>query len=484
VWLFGQLVPSLGFDPRLMLDRTPPMLVLAVLWLAGGAALELGGRRGRLFGLPTSAVAALYCGHQAGAWLGSALGLAAGAALAVALALRIRRIPIPAPLHAVRGRKIPDLVVLALGLLGAGLLFVHALARTSDVGLGARVWAKVDKPEWVDDTGTLTHEWMVLVAVVALAFRLLPPRAADIRAAREPGPSSGSPAAPLAYGAFGRALALLAVMYHSLAVGLSLLPSYPILNKWRSPAASIFGGWLRGTATNQSWQMFAPNPPRSNTFLETVVVEADGDRWDLRNNAFHYRPNPWIWNDRMRKMHRRMAGKGKHYLKDWATWQCREWELATGEKPVEVEMSSIVTNIPSPEAVAEKGPYHPRKLKPRKRQLQTQTCKGAGELPLQTKERHGLPITDEDRAKAEIVAERRARKFASRKSSWDGRRDFGNWAKAEEDERARREQAEERKRKRDLATAGLTPVTRPAPAEPDEDPQEQDIDDEGALPNE
>jgi hypothetical protein len=341
---------------------------------------------------------------------------------------------------AVKGRRIPDLVVLALGLPGVGL-----------------VWAKVEQPEWIEDVGDLTYQWMALVAVVALVFRLLPPRAVDIRRAREPGPA-------LAYGALGRALALLAVVYHSLAVGLSLLPSYPILNKWRSPAASIFGEWLRGTATNQSWSMFAPNPPRSNQFLKTVVVEADGDRWDLRNNAFNYRPNPWVWNDRMRKMHRRMVGKGKHYLRDWAAWQCREWALATGETPVEIQMYKITTNIPSPDQVAEKGPFHPRKLKPRESHLQDQACKGEGELPLFMKERYGLPITDEDRREAELAAERYAKKFQSRKTSWENRRDFGNWAKAAEDEQARREQAEERDRKRNRAAAGLLPGSPRGPS--------------------
>jgi hypothetical protein len=361
----------------------------------------------------------------------------------------------------VKGRRIPDLVVLGLGLMGAGL-----------------VWAKVEQPEWIEDIGDLAYEWLALIAAVALVFRFLPPRAADIRAAREPGPA-------LAHGAFGRSLILFAVLYHSLAVGLSLLPSYPIINKWRSPAASIFGGWLRGTGTSQSWQMFAPNPPRSNTFLKTVVIEDDGERWDLRNNAFHYRPNPWIWNDRMRKMHRRMAGKGKWYLRYWASWQCREWALATGELPQKIEMAKITTNIPSPDAVAEKGPFHPRKLKPRESHLQDHPCKGDGELPLYMKERYGLPITEDDRNKAEIAAERYSRKFTNRKSSWENRRDFGNWAKAAEDERSRREQAEERRRKAAAAGSRLTPTEPRAPAgEPDEDPDEQDIDDEGALPNE
>ncbi|MEX1366441.1 MAG: hypothetical protein AB1Z98_25175, partial [Nannocystaceae bacterium] len=253
----------------------------------------------------------------------------------------------------VRGRRVPDLLVLLFGLMGAGL-----------------IWAKVEPPEWIEDLQRVTWGWMALIAVTALVFRLLPPRAVDIRRAREPGPA-------LAYGALGRSLALLAVVYHSSAVGLSLFPKYPILNKWRSPGAAVFSGWLPATGTSQSWRMFAPNPPRSNTFLKTVVIEHDGDRWDLRNNSFNYRPNPWIWNDRMRKMQRRMAGKGKWYLRYWAAWQCREWALAhDGEVPLEIEISKIITKIPPPDAVAEKGPYHPRKLKARERFIQTHKCKG------------------------------------------------------------------------------------------------------------
>lgn len=259
------------------------------------------------------------------------------------------------------------------------------------------------------------------------------------------------------------------MVYHSAAVGLSLFPKYPILNKWRSPAAAVFGGWLRGTGTSQSWRMFAPNPPRSNTFLKTVVVEQDGDRWDLRNNAFHYRPNPWIWNDRMRKMQRRMAGKGKWYLRYWASWQCREWTLKTGEMPYKIDISKIITKIPGPDAVAKKGPYHPRKLRPKERHIQDHNCKGKGEMPLYMKERYGLPITDEDRAQAERDAERYKRKYASRKKSWENRRDWGNWGKAAEDEQKRRDKAEARRLRREQNNSRLGRKDRDEPDEPELD---------------
>ncbi|MCH9679851.1 MAG: hypothetical protein K0V04_00330 [Deltaproteobacteria bacterium] len=365
----------------------------------------------------------------------------------------------------IRGRTVPDALVLLFGLMGAGL-----------------IWAKVTKPEWIEDVGELTYYWMGLIAVVALVFRLLPANAAAIRRAREPGPA-------LAYGTLGRALALLALVWHAGAVGTSLLPSYPILNKWRSPSAASFGGYLRGTGTNQSWRMFAPNPPRSNTFLKTVVVEHDGDRWDLRNNAFHYRPNPWIWNDRMRKMQRRMAGKGKWYLRYWAAWQCREWTLLTGETPYEIEISKLITRIPPPDAVAEKGPYHPRKLRAKERHIQTHKCKGDGELPVFMKERYGIPTTEEEREKADRDAERYLRKFSSRRTTWDNRRDMGNWGRAAEAQEERRQRAAKRRegrqglveRRRAASQSPATPAT-PSDASPQADPpvQEQGLDDEGA----
>jgi len=359
----------------------------------------------------------------------------------------------------VRGRTIPDPIVLLLGMMGAGL-----------------IWAKVETPEWIEDLGTITYWWLGLIAVVGLVFRFLPPRAVDIRRAREPGPA-------LAYGSLGRCLALGALVYHSAAVGLSLFPKYPILNKWRSPAAGVFGGWLRGSATNQSWRMFAPNPPRSNTFLKTVVIEDDGDRWDLRNNSFHYRPNPWIWNDRMRKMQRRMAGKGKWYLRYWASWQCREWTLETGEMPYQIEASKIITKIPGPDAVAKKGPYHPRKLRAKERHIQDHKCKGKGELPLYMKERYGLPITEEDRNQAEREAQRYERKFANRKTTWENRRDWGNWGKAEEDERKRKDKAEERRLRREKNAARLQQKLDQPEPEPELDDGAPELDDGAPDPD-
>ncbi|MBV1860942.1 MAG: hypothetical protein KUG77_21175, partial [Nannocystaceae bacterium] len=297
----------------------------------------------------------------------------------------------------VKGRSMPDVAVLAFGLAGAWL-----------------IWKKVEKVEWI---GTATYWWLAAIVLVAAAFRLWPPKAKSLTGRRRPA---------LAYTGVGRALALFAVVWHASAVGFHLFPSYPIFSKWRSPARSLHKSWLRGTGSSQGWRMFAPNPPRSNTFMKTVVVLENGDRWDLRNNSYHYgesgstpsRPNPWIWNDRMRKMQRRMIGKGKWYLRYWSDFHCREWFLEHEEMPKEIDVRKYSNRIPGPKVTSywvpkkfkgrkDRGsgatvgqPYDPRKLKTRESPVQTHKCK-VKELPLRMKQRYGFPISGEDEAKAE-----------------------------------------------------------------------------------
>jgi len=323
----------------------------------------------------------------------------------------------------IKGRMIPDLLVLAFGLAGAWL-----------------IWKKVEKVEWV---GTATYWWLAAIVAVALVFRFLPPKANALTGSRKPA---------LAYTSVGRSLALFAVVWHASAVALHLFPSYPLFSKWRAPARAVHSSWLRGVGATQSWRMFAPNPPRSNTFMKTVVVLDNGDRWDLRNNSYHYgkrgstasRPSPWIFNDRMRKMQRRMVGKGKWYLRYWADFQCREWMLEHGEMPKEIDVRKYVNRIPGPKVTSYwvpkkfKGrkdrasgatvgePYDPRKLKTREHAVQTHKCKEK-DLPLRMKERYGLPTTGEDEAKAEREEQQRKRKFSSRKSAWERRKDWGRW---------------------------------------------------------
>ncbi len=291
-----------------------------------------------------------------------------------------------------RGRKIPDALVVLLTLLLAYPIYQR-------IG-GDREFT------------TQVYWWAALCVAVGLVFRFMRPR-----------PLAGAPA--LAYGPAGRALALGFVVTHGLAVGLSLAPNYPIFANWRAPVRGLFGSWLSVTGTSQSWKMFAPNPPRANMFMKTVVVLKDGTRWNVGNNAYDWRPNPWIWNDRIRKMHRRMVSKGKWYLRPWANFHCREWFLATGEYPAAVEVHKIVTKIPTPEQVATKGYYEPSKLKATDELVETHACPLAGDIPPFMKLRRGMPLTAEEEAVLAAEAEREAKAAETKRRNWANRRDWG-----------------------------------------------------------
>ncbi len=227
------------------------------------------------------------------------------------------------------------------------------------------------------------------------------------------------------------------MLWHAAAITAHLAPDYNVLSVWRTPLRRETSRWLRITSTTQSWSMFAPNPPQSNTSLQTLVVTQDDQTYDLGDN-FIDRPSVWIVNDRMWKMHRRIAGKGKQYRKPWAMYQCRQWALDhDGQTPKEVVLQKIVTRIPPPTLVTPfqpaqfKGridprtnavsgkPYDPRTLKVATHELGRYPCTGTGELPLYMKERHGLPITTQEREQDEQAQARRAEKHNRRRESWE-----------------------------------------------------------------
>lgn len=305
-----------------------------------------------------------------------------------------------------RDGRIPDLVVLVLALAGVGLIALRAHGYELNEELGKQ-WIKPAIRYWA---------YGAMAAALAFAWRR--------RNARDRAEMVGE-GPPLAAGTLARTASLVFSLWHVAAVATTLFPSYPIFSSWRTVARRPTAEYVRVFSLTQSWKMFSPNPPRSNTFMQTVVVEQNGDRWDLRNNAFTDRPFPWIVNDRMRKMQRRMVGKGKWYLRYWASYQCREWTLATGRMPLEIEVNRLVTKIPKPEHVFRKGPYRPSDLKVYEKHVQTHQCERKGELPIYMKERHGLALSEEDLADKAKEAERADKRAQARRRSWERRKDFG-----------------------------------------------------------
>jgi hypothetical protein len=144
---------------------------------------------------------------------------------------------------------------------------------------------------------------------------------------------------PWAYGPLGRLLVGALVVYHITAVAVWCMPDKQCLKSFRAAAQAPFRLWLSRTHTAQGWNMFAPNPPRHNVFLKVVVTDADGEAHDMRTDMYapERKPIPWIFNDRIFKMNRRMSGgesgKGDWYQKWYGRYHCREWARSTAASP-------------------------------------------------------------------------------------------------------------------------------------------------------
>ncbi|MEM7154590.1 MAG: hypothetical protein AAF799_17210 [Myxococcota bacterium] len=260
-----------------------------------------------------------------------------------------------------------------------------------------------------------------------------------------------------AYGPFGRFVISGLLMWQIGAVTTWLMPDKYCLKSWRTPARKVFAKWLTVTQTDQGWGMFAPNPPRSNVFLKVLVTDREGEVWDMRTDVYapERKPIPWIWNDRMRKMNRRIiggeSGNTQWYRKWYARYHCRQWQLEhDGDIPRKVELVKVWYKIPTPEETARRGYYVPEDLLERtghEKVEHTEHCRRTvmGQLSNEIRERHGLPPLPEN------ITYRRWLKH--KKKAWERKRAKERGEEVpEEDDKATKKDAkkadiEERKRK-------------------------------------
>jgi hypothetical protein len=261
-----------------------------------------------------------------------------------------------------------------------------------------------------------------------------------------PAPGDGPPGAlrmPWAYGPLGRYLVGVLTLYHVVGVACWLLPDKDCFS-WRTATHEPFRKWLEMTHTTQGWKMFAPNPPRSNMFLQVVVHTKAGEAVDMNTDMYHesQRPMPWIWYTRLRKINRRIAGgeggSGSWYQKWHGRWYCRQWALEhDGELPEKVVLSKITYTIPTPEEVAKKGPYDPwQRLQElgKTEHLLTVRCDDEVEAqpPNLVRARHGLPPASNVR-RWSLLRDKQRR--------WDDRREReAARQRAEEEAAARQEE--------------------------------------------
>lgn len=206
---------------------------------------------------------------------------------------------------------------------------------------------------------------------------------------------------PLVYGPAGRVVLSAMLLWHAAAVGIWLVPEHDAIAALRTSARAWVRPWLELTRTTQGWGMFAPNPPRHNVFMQVLVTDAEGEVWDMQSDVYapSRRTLPFVWNDRMRKMNRRIIGGepgGAWYQKWYARWQCRAWALDHGGAlPRSVELVKLSYAIPTPEALRDRGWYRPaQRLRDHgtAKSVHTERCATAvlGQPLPRVAERHGI----------------------------------------------------------------------------------------------
>jgi hypothetical protein len=348
-----------------------------------------------------------------------------------------------------RGGRIPDAVVLAVTGTAVVLVTLRGLeAKTEGPGTTTVVVdpaahkAKAEqRKERLERLGDAGHWWayagLGLAAISHFRRRPAQDQLPEDRTGSEGKAASGTePVVVLAEpqligGTLMRTIVLGFIVYHCAAIGVMFIPRYSVTQAWRVEASKTFGDYVSGTNLGQSWKMFAPNPPRGNTFMRTVVVDTEGNSFQVGKDHYTERPYVFWYNDRERKMHRRMIGKSRWYLRYWGEYHCRDWALNNdGQLPKEVRMYKLKTPIPSPDDLVKSGkPSNPRERRMQTELIETHGCDAEVVTP-EMKQRRGWPLTDEDRAQLEADAKQAELTAAAKRMQWDARKDFGG--KAEE----------------------------------------------------
>lgn len=189
------------------------------------------------------------------------------------------------------------------------------------------------------------------------------------------------------------------ILYHLVALTQHTTPSGGLAMRFNlglARAASI-GWYMRMTSSVQSWAMFAPNPHRTNSFLQVRVETAEGVEYDLLHDIYGRRDYPYFFYDRMGKINRRLIEQ-ERYQRPYAAWVCREWALTHGgEAPRRVLYTKMWTRVPHPSRVIPSMGFDPFELRLHKENLPSFDCATTphAQLPDEIRARHGLPLLPE-----------------------------------------------------------------------------------------
>lgn len=242
--------------------------------------------------------------------------------------------------------------------------------------------------------------------LMAILFTLIQGTVNGVKASKQNNVDTNTGRDAVAYGPFGRSFIGLFIAFHLLAWGIWCIPAKDSTKKFRKSARKSVALYMNVSQFRQSWNMFAPNPTRSNAFLYTTVTDMEGQQWDVHTNV--HSPDtkvmPWFNYRRSGKFTRRMMGKGnwkKYYSRYW----CRAWALDhNGEMPKEVKLEKHWYRIPPRKKLQKMGPYHPVdyiKKAGKIKEVHVEKCKRhwSSQLPNEIRERYDLPEIPEKKVR-------------------------------------------------------------------------------------
>jgi hypothetical protein len=233
------------------------------------------------------------------------------------------------------------------------------------------------------------------------------------------------------------------VLYHTAVLLVWNLPGKSIAKQFHSGFLEKTRGldYFKGTRLTQSWSMFAPNPNRTNNFVQVYVRDQNGEDWDFEQDIWAENRYPYVFYDRRGKINRRIDGK-KQFQRIYGAWVCREWErIHGGESARSVTFIRRLTRVPTAAQVIQNGGWDQWSAESKQTEQETVTCKTVphGTLPNQLRERYGLPLIDEDKQFVPV----------NNRTWWDQREAERRRAEREAQQAATRERFAERKRDAD-----------------------------------
>ena len=192
-----------------------------------------------------------------------------------------------------------------------------------------------------------------------------------------------------------RILVTAAVVYHLFAIFGYHLPGFGVRSAPVKRLVKVLGvhRYTQVTSNRQAWDLFAPNPPSSNTLLRVLVEDREGRTWDLHTDIGSWRTYPNLRYVRRGKINRRLT-RSRRYREGFAAWVCRHWEVTHGGQGARrVRLIQASSPIPPPTEVWPLVGFDVEAQPVTEKELDTYPCETLihGQLPPGLRARYGLP---------------------------------------------------------------------------------------------